>query len=83
MDTYAPEREGGTGKTFDWNIARAVSDLGVRVILAGGLTPDNVADAVAAARPFAVDVRSGVEREPGIKDPDKVAAFCRAVQSHA
>ncbi len=83
LDAFAPEREGGTGQTFDWNIARTVTDAGVRVMLAGGLTPQNVGAAIEAVRPYAVDVRSGVEREPGIKDPEKVAAFCRAVRTHA
>ena len=83
LDTFAPEREGGTGKTFDWALGRAVSDAGVRVMLAGGLTPENVGAAIEAVQPYAVDVRSGVEREPGVKDPDKVAAFCRAVRSYA
>ena len=83
LDTYVPEREGGTGRTFDWGIARTVADAGVRVMLAGGLTPENVGDAIEMARPFAVDVRSGVEREPGIKDPDKMAAYCRVAHGYA
>ncbi len=65
---------GGSGATFDWSVARAAAEQ-VPVLLAGGLTPDNVADAIRAVRPFAVDVASGVERAPGQKDPDKLARF--------
>lgn len=62
----------GSGKTFDWTLAR---DLGRPVVLAGGLTPDNVAEAIRSARPYAVDVASGVEAAPGRKDPEKIRAF--------
>jgi phosphoribosylanthranilate isomerase len=55
----------------------------VPLILSGGLTPENVAEAIAVVRPFAVDVASGVEREPGVKDPDKLVAFAEAVRSTA
>ena len=67
----------GTGKTWDWRLA-AQRHSPVPVILAGGLTPDNVAEGIAAVRPWAVDVASGVEAEPGIKDPAKVEAFMAA-----
>jgi phosphoribosylanthranilate isomerase len=71
---------GGGGRTFDWSRAK---DLAARraVLLAGGLTPDNVAAAIAAVRPLGVDVASGVESRPGTKDPRAVAAFVRAVRS--
>jgi phosphoribosylanthranilate isomerase len=65
---------GGSGQTFDWALAAEVARH-ARVVLAGGLTPDNVADAVRAVRPYAVDVASGVERAPGVKDPEKLRRF--------
>ena len=74
LDAADEVRRGGTGRTVDWARARHVADQ-QRVILAGGLTPENVAAAVAAARPFGVDVSSGVEELPGVKDPDKVTRF--------
>jgi phosphoribosylanthranilate isomerase len=65
---------GGTGKTFDWSIAqKAVAKH--KIILAGGLTPENVGEAIRTVRPYAVDVASGVESRPGIKDPGKLRAF--------
>jgi phosphoribosylanthranilate isomerase len=78
LDSHDPSAPGGTGKTFDWR--RVPSDLDLPVILAGGLTPDNVARAIAAVRPYAVDVSSGVESVRGVKDPDKIAAFMHSVQ---
>ena len=81
LDAYHPAKLGGSGETFDWDLAReAVSRSSRPIILAGGLTPENVAGAVAAVRPFAVDVSSGVETEPGRKDPAKVLAFVHAVR---
>ena len=74
LDTYSPDVRGGTGRTFDWEAAK-VAAKNRRIILAGGLNPENVADAVRMVRPFAVDVSSGVESKPGIKDPDKIALF--------
>jgi phosphoribosylanthranilate isomerase len=75
-DAYDPKRAGGTGRTFDHSL---VVDLSKRyqLILAGGLNPDNVADAVTRVRPWAVDVSSGVEASPGKKDPAAVEAFIR------
>jgi phosphoribosylanthranilate isomerase len=64
----------GSGETWDWSLADAVPD-GVRLLLAGGLTPENVPDAVRAVRPWGVDTASGVERSPGRKDPRKVRLF--------
>ncbi len=74
--------DGGAGEAFDWNAlaAHLGDDSEKLIILAGGLNPDNVARAIHAVRPWAVDVSSGVESEPGTKDPEKIAAFIRAVR---
>ena len=72
---------GGEGQTFDWNaLAEIKGSIVHPIILAGGLTPDNVGEAIRIVQPFAVDVSSGVESDRGIKDPAKIAAFCQAVQ---
>jgi phosphoribosylanthranilate isomerase len=78
LDGFDPDRLGGTGRTFDWKSAREAKQYGP-IILAGGLTPENVARAVREVRPFAVDVASGVESAPGIKDAAKLRAFFTAV----
>ncbi|MEP7115885.1 MAG: phosphoribosylanthranilate isomerase, partial [Ilumatobacteraceae bacterium] len=86
LDTRADEQDalpGGTGRAFDWTLARAVRAGARNVVLAGGLTPDNVARAVAAVAPDAVDVSSGVESAPGRKDPERMRAFVRAVRGMA
>jgi phosphoribosylanthranilate isomerase len=80
LDSYRAGVPGGTGETFAWDIARAHRGS-TPVILSGGLTPDNVADAIATVRPFAVDVASGVELSPGRKDPRKLNEFAAAVQA--
>ena len=80
LDAHSPKAPGGTGESFDWELAR-LHPGDPPVILSGGLTPDNVSDAIAAARPFAVDSASGTEAAPGRKDPAKVAAFFRAVEA--
>ncbi|MCZ7582479.1 MAG: phosphoribosylanthranilate isomerase [Deltaproteobacteria bacterium] len=78
VDASANGRFGGTGRAFDWANAMALSNRGKpRLIVAGGLTPDTVADAVRALNPWAVDVSSGVEAAPGVKDRARVAAFIR------
>jgi phosphoribosylanthranilate isomerase len=82
LDTYSGAARGGTGQTFDWALARrAVQELPTPVILSGGLTPENVAGAIAQVRPYAVDVSSGVEREPGQKDAEKMRRFIEACQN--
>ena len=78
LDSTTESGAGGTGETHDWHAARAlVDDLSTPVVLAGGLAPDNVADAVRTVDPYAVDVSSGVERSGGEKDHDAVASFVR------
>ena len=77
LDSFVDGATGGTGQAFDW--ARVPHDLSKPVILAGGLTPENVAMAIREARPFAVDVSSGVEVSRGIKDASRISAFIEAV----
>jgi phosphoribosylanthranilate isomerase len=83
LDTKVEGKAGGAGKTFDWNIAAAASAYGRPIILAGGLNPDNVAEAIRVGAPQAVDVSSGVESSPGKKDPDKVREFIRRAKQDA
>jgi len=81
LDAYHTDKLGGAGETFDWSLAVRAKSLTDRpVMLAGGLTPDNVKEALEAVRPYAVDVSSGVESSPGVKDHAKVRAFIRAVR---
>jgi phosphoribosylanthranilate isomerase len=80
LDAFVPGQPGGTGHTFRWELAADLARLR-HVTLAGGLTPDNVAAAIAAVQPFCVDVASGVERAPGIKDAAAVTGFIRAAKS--
>src|SRR5205085_10023244 len=81
LDTYKVDALGGSGKTFQWELAVEVKRLTKKpIILAGGLTPENVGDAIARVRPYAVDVSSGVEAEPGRKDHAKLKAFFEAVR---
>ncbi len=79
LDAFRPGTPGGTGESFDWELV-ADRRSEIPLILAGGLRPDNVATAISLARPFAVDVASGVEAEPGRKDPALVAAFFEGVR---
>ncbi len=80
LDTYKKGQTGGTGETFDWEMARQARTYGP-IVLAGGLTPANVARAIEIAQPQAVDVASGVEAAPGKKDPEKLRAFFESVVS--
>src|SRR5258708_558585 len=75
LDAFSPDKRGGTGQQFNWELAIEAQKLGRPVFLAGGLTPENVADAVAKVRPYGVDVSSGVEASPGRKSHEKVRAF--------
>jgi phosphoribosylanthranilate isomerase len=78
LDSTTEDGAGGTGETHDWHAARAlVDDLATPVVLAGGLTPENVADAARTVEPYAVDVSSGVERSGGEKDHEALTAFVR------
>lgn len=79
LDAHDPVRRGGTGRTIDWALAATASSRR-RCVLSGGLTPDNVRDAVAQVRPFAVDVSSGVESSPGIKDHQRLHAFFDSIR---
>ncbi|WP_172145720.1 MULTISPECIES: phosphoribosylanthranilate isomerase [Pseudomonas] len=79
LDTFVPGVPGGTGEAFDWSLVP--QGLSVPIILAGGLTPENVRAAIEQVRPYAVDVSGGVEASKGLKDSDKIHAFVRAVRS--
>ena len=80
LDSFAPDKLGGTGAAFNWDLAVEVWMLGRPIILAGGLSPDNVTDVVHRVRPYAVDVSSGVESAPGKKDQAKLRAFIQAAR---
>jgi phosphoribosylanthranilate isomerase len=81
LDAYSSDARGGTGEKFNWDLAVEAQKFGKPIFLAGGLTPENVADAVRKVRPFGVDVASGVESAPGKKDAAKVRAFIQAVRA--
>jgi len=81
LDAYSPDRPGGTGETFNWELATEAKSLGRPIFLAGGLTPENVAEAVRQVRPYGVDVSSGVELGLGRKDHGKVRAFIKTAKS--
>ena len=78
LDAHDPVRRGGTGRTIDWRGAAAVASRR-RIMLAGGLNPDNVADAISAVQPFGIDVSSGVEQAPGVKDPGRLRSLFEAI----
>jgi len=79
IDAFSDQAYGGTGQTVDWPLAQEAA-RSIPIILAGGLTPTNVAEAIAQVRPYGVDVSSGVEQSPGKKNPDKVKAFIQAAR---
>jgi phosphoribosylanthranilate isomerase len=81
LDAYSPGKPGGTGETFNWDLALQARTLGHPIFLAGGLTQENVAEAVQRAQPYGVDVSSGVEAAPGRKDHAKVRAFIQAAKA--
>jgi phosphoribosylanthranilate isomerase len=80
LDAYVDGERGGSGKTFNWHLAVAAQKFGKPIFLAGGLNPENVAQAVRQVRPFAVDVSTGVESSPGKKDHARIKAFIRAAR---
>jgi phosphoribosylanthranilate isomerase len=82
LDGYSEKERGGTGKSFDWQVAKQVREHVSELYLAGGLSPENVGTAILEVRPFAVDVCSSIESRPGVKDPEKLRSFienCRRV----
>ncbi|HEX3018730.1 MAG TPA: phosphoribosylanthranilate isomerase [Chitinispirillaceae bacterium] len=81
LDTWSGQMQGGTGKTFDWNIARKACVMFKNVVLAGGLGPTNLEDALKIVDPFAVDINSGVEIMPGVKNPHKIRDVVKIVRN--
>jgi phosphoribosylanthranilate isomerase len=81
LDAYSPDAHGGTGAKFNWDLAIEAKQHGKPIFLAGGLTPENVGEAVRKVQPFGVDVSSGVESAPGQKDHAKVRAFIQAAKA--
>ena len=81
LDSFVAGQHGGTGATFNWDLAAQTVKAGRRVLLAGGLTEENAAEAVRRVRPYGLDVSSGVEAKPGVKDAAKVRAFIAAAKS--
>ena len=80
LDTYKKGKFGGTGETFDWNLAIEAKALGMPLILAGGLKPENVKKAINIVKPFAIDVNSGIEKAPGIKDKYLMERLFKEIQ---
>ena len=81
LDTKHNKLRGGTGRVFDWSIARQISPRVAKLYLAGGLAPENVAEAIETVRPYAVDACSGLEERPGLKSEERMRAFVAAVRS--
>jgi phosphoribosylanthranilate isomerase len=81
LDSYVPGHHGGTGKQFNWDLARQATKLGKPILLAGGLQPGNVAEAIRRVRPFGLDVSSGVESSPGKKDTHKLLHFMQEART--
>jgi phosphoribosylanthranilate isomerase len=83
LDAFDRKLRGGTGQTIDWSLARRARDLVLRAFLAGGLSPENIAEAIAAVEPYAVDACSSLEKSPGRKDAGRMRAFVKAAQGAA
>lgn len=81
LDTWSPDQKGGTGTSFNWDLALKAKNSGKAIILAGGLNPSNIAEAIRTVRPHAVDVSSGVEAQPGKKDLTKLKEFIDNVRA--
>jgi phosphoribosylanthranilate isomerase len=81
LDSYVAGKPGGTGQSFNWNLAVEAKQFGRPIFVSGGLTVENVASAIRAVEPFGVDVSSGVEFSPGRKDPEKIRAFIAAARA--
>lgn len=81
LDTKDNALRGGTGRRFDWSIAKQVNQLGKKIFLAGGLSPDNISEAIETVRPYAVDACSALEEKPGIKNHERLRAFVDAARS--
>jgi phosphoribosylanthranilate isomerase len=79
LDAFSPKKSGGTGEVFDWKIAKAVKEIVPKLYLAGGLSPENVAEAISKVAPFAVDACSRLEQEKGKKDSRKLESFFAAI----
>jgi phosphoribosylanthranilate isomerase len=69
LDTYQKGKAGGTGRTFDWSLAVKAKEIGIPIILSGGLGPENIQEAITTIKPYALDINSGIEKQPGKKDP--------------
>jgi phosphoribosylanthranilate isomerase len=82
LDTYAKDKAGGTGSTFDWRLAKKIKERGIPIILAGGLGPSNVNSAIRTVEPYAVDVNSGVEEYPGKKSPMLLKDLMKKISDH-
>lgn len=81
VDSFTPTSSGGTGQTFDWSLFDQYRSLGFPLILAGGLNPANILEAISQTKPDAVDLSSGVEREPGVKDPEKIRELMNKIRT--
>ena len=82
LDTFCRDVRGGSGKVFNWDIAVEVKNFGFPLILSGGLSPDNIEEAIRKVKPFAVDVASGVEEKPGKKSKSRLKEFVRKVREN-
>jgi phosphoribosylanthranilate isomerase len=81
LDAKHPNLRGGTGQVIDWSIARSIQEMRVKVVLAGGLSPENVQEAINMVKPYAVDACSSLENEPGRKDQQKVSTFIQTIRA--
>lgn len=81
LDTYQKGKAGGTGRTFDWSLALKAKETGIPIILAGGLGPENIIEAIRTVDPYAVDINSGIEKQPGKKDPVLMKQLMEKIKS--